>query len=145
MVLYNLQSQRHKARAKSVVPERCCGLSAGDKRRNRAGGKAARSAPENFPPSAIRNKRGRLMTRYRFGPFRLDKEQLMLSVGEAPIALGPKVVETLLALIEQPGEVLTKPQLLARVWPEGFVEEANLAQNIYVIRKALRVHWDADA
>lgn len=84
------------------------------------------------------------MTRYRFGPFRLDKEPLMLSLGEAPIALGPKVVETLLALVEHPGEVLTKAELLDRVWPEGFVEEANLAQNIYVIRKALRLHWDCD-
>lgn len=85
------------------------------------------------------------MTRYRFGPFRLDKEQLTLSLGEAPMALGPKVVETLLALLEHPGEVLTKAELLERVWPEGFVEEANLAQNVYVIRKALRLHWDCDA
>lgn len=85
------------------------------------------------------------MTRYRFGPFRLDKEQLMLSAGEMPLGLGPKVVETLLALVEHPGEVLGKTELLARVWPEGFVEEANLAQNIYVIRKALRLHWDCDA
>ncbi len=85
------------------------------------------------------------MTRYRFGPFRLDKEQLMLSLGEASIALGPKVVETLLALVEHPGEVLGKTELLDRVWPEGFVEEANLAQNIYVIRKALRLHWECDA
>lgn len=85
------------------------------------------------------------MTRYRFGPFRLDREQLMLSLGEASIALGPKVVETLLALVEHPGEVLSKAELLERVWPEGFVEEANLAQNIYVIRKALRVHWECDA
>lgn len=85
------------------------------------------------------------MTKYRFGPFRLDREQLMLSVGETPIALGPKVVETLLALVERPGEVLGKAELLGRVWPEGFVEEANLAQNVYVIRKALRVHWECDA
>jgi DNA-binding winged helix-turn-helix (wHTH) protein/tetratricopeptide (TPR) repeat protein len=85
------------------------------------------------------------MTRYRFGPFRLDKEPLILSVGETAIALGPKVVETLLALLEHPGDVLSKTELLERVWPEGFVEEANLAQNIYVIRKALRHHWDCDA
>lgn len=85
------------------------------------------------------------MTSYRFGPFRLEKEQLMLSLGQAPIALGPKVVETLLALVEHPGQVLSKSELLERVWPEGFVEEANLAQNIYVIRKALRLHWDWDA
>lgn len=82
---------------------------------------------------------------YRFGPFRLDRDRLLLSVGDEPLALGPKVVETVLALVEHPGEVLGKTELLDRVWPEGFVEEANLAQNIYVIRKALRAHWDRPA
>lgn len=81
------------------------------------------------------------MTIYRFGPFRLEKEPLLLHAGGNALPLGPKVVETLLALLEHPGEVLSKGELLARVWPEGFVEEANLAQNIYVIRKALRSHW----
>lgn len=81
------------------------------------------------------------MTVYRFGPYRLDKERLLLAKGEQPVALGPKVVETLLALVERPGDVLTKTQLLERVWPEGFADEANLAQNIYVIRKALRGTW----
>ncbi len=82
---------------------------------------------------------------YLFGPFRLDAQQLLLTVGDEPLALGPKVVETLLALVERPGEVLTKAELLDRIWPDGFVEEANLAQNVYVIRKALRAHWNADA
>ena len=82
---------------------------------------------------------------YRFGPFRLDRDRLLLCVGDEPLALGPKVVETVLALVEHPGEVLGKAELLDRVWPEGFVEEANLAQNIYVIRKALRAHWDRPA
>jgi DNA-binding winged helix-turn-helix (wHTH) protein/tetratricopeptide (TPR) repeat protein len=85
------------------------------------------------------------MTIYRFGPFRLEQEQLLLSLNGAPLPLGPKVVETLLALIEHPGEVLGKSELLNRIWPEGFVEEANLAQNIYVIRKTLRAHWDTKA
>jgi len=85
------------------------------------------------------------MSLYQFGPFALDAEQLLLSVGDVPVALGPKVVETLLALLEHPGEVLSKTALLDRVWPDGFVEEANLAQNIYVLRKTLRAHWDADA
>lgn len=82
---------------------------------------------------------------YRFGPFRLDRDRLLLCVGDEPLALGPKVVETVLALVEHPGEVLGKAELLDRVWPEGFVEEANLAQNIYVIRKTLRAHWDRPA
>jgi DNA-binding winged helix-turn-helix (wHTH) protein/Flp pilus assembly protein TadD len=82
---------------------------------------------------------------YEFGPFHLDVEQLLLVHDNEPVALGPKVVETLLALVEHPGEVLGKAQLLDRIWPEGYVEEANLAQNIYVLRKTLRARWDSDA
>lgn len=85
------------------------------------------------------------MSLYAFGPFQLDVERLLLLHAGEPVALGPKVVETLLALIEHPGDVLAKSALLDRVWPEGFVEEANLAQNIYVLRKTLRAHWDVDA
>ncbi len=82
---------------------------------------------------------------YEFGPFHLDVERLLLVHDGEPVALGPKVVETLLALIEHPGEVLAKSMLLDRIWPEGFVEEANLAQNIYVLRKTLRARWGTDA
>src|SRR5438552_14007425 len=84
------------------------------------------------------------MSAYSFGPFQLDPERLLLTLAGEPIALGPKVVETLLALVERPGETRTKTELLDRIWPEGFVEESSLAQNIYVIRKVLRAHW-ADA
>ena len=84
------------------------------------------------------------MTVYRFGPFRLEKAPMLLWAGQTMLPLGPKVVETLLALVERPGEVLSKTDLLARVWPEGFADEANLTQNIYVIRKALRTHSRLD-
>jgi DNA-binding winged helix-turn-helix (wHTH) protein/Tfp pilus assembly protein PilF len=84
------------------------------------------------------------MSGYVVGPFRLDAEKLLLMRGREPVALGPKVVETLLALIEHPGDVLTKSQLVDRIWPEGYVEEANLAQNIYVLRKTFRQHGCAD-
>lgn len=85
------------------------------------------------------------MSVYEFGPFQVDVERLLLLHDGEPVALGPKVVETLLALIEHPGAVLSKSTLLDRIWPEGFVEEANLAQNIYVLRKTLRAQWDTDA
>lgn len=85
------------------------------------------------------------MSLYEFGPFQLDATRLLLLDGGAPVALGPKVVETLLALIEHPGDVLTKQALLDRVWPEGYVDEANLAQNIYVLRKTLRARWPVEA
>ena len=85
------------------------------------------------------------MSTYEFGSFRLDVERLLLLHRNEPVPLGPKVVETLLALIEHPGEVLPKNQLIERIWPEGYVEEANLAQNIYVLRKTLRSLASLDA
>ena len=85
------------------------------------------------------------MSTYEFGSFRLDVERLLLLHRGESVPLGPKVVETLLALIEHPGEVLPKNQLIDRIWPEGYVEEANLAQNIYVLRKTLRSLASLDA
>jgi DNA-binding winged helix-turn-helix (wHTH) protein/tetratricopeptide (TPR) repeat protein len=85
------------------------------------------------------------MSLYEFGPFQLDAERLLLLDRGAPLAIGPKVVETLLALIEHPGAVLRKTELLERIWPEGYVDEANLAQNIYVLRKTLRGRWNVAA
>jgi DNA-binding winged helix-turn-helix (wHTH) protein/predicted Zn-dependent protease len=85
------------------------------------------------------------MSVYEFGPFRLDADHLLLVHGAEPVPLGPKVVETLLALVESAGETLSKSALMARVWPDGYVEQANLAQNIYVLRRALRVHWKCEA
>jgi DNA-binding winged helix-turn-helix (wHTH) protein/Flp pilus assembly protein TadD len=85
------------------------------------------------------------MSLYQFGPFQLDADRLLLLDRGEPIPIGPKVVETLLALIEHPGEVFAKSALLTRIWPEGYVDEANLAQNIYVLRKTLRARWRAEA
>ncbi len=85
------------------------------------------------------------MSVYEFGPFHLDAEHVLLMRGGAPVALGPKVVETLLALVESPGTVLAKRALLDRVWPEGFIDEANLAQNVHVLRKTFRQHGMPDA
>jgi DNA-binding winged helix-turn-helix (wHTH) protein/Tfp pilus assembly protein PilF len=82
---------------------------------------------------------------YEFGPYQLDAERLLLLERGEPLPLGPKVVETLLALVEHPGEVLPKSELLTRIWPEGYVDEANLAQNIYVLRKTLRRDWNLAA
>ena len=85
------------------------------------------------------------MSVYEFGPFQLDATRLLLLHRGAPLPIGPKVVATLLALIEHPGEVFPKNELLARIWPDGYVDEANLAQNVYVLRKALRGRWGVEA
>ena len=75
---------------------------------------------------------------YLFGGFRLDAaEGLLLRDGE-PVPLTPKAFDTLVALVEQSGHVLGKDELMRRVWPEQFVEENNLSQNISLLRKALQ-------
>jgi len=77
-------------------------------------------------------------TRYlRFGPFQLDLRERLLSRDAAPVALSPKAVDLLIALTEEPGALRTKEELLARVWPDVIVDESNLSQTIFVLRKAL--------
>lgn len=74
---------------------------------------------------------------YEFGPFRIDTvNRLLLRDGE-PVPLKAKAVETLLVLVEGKGQVLEKDDLMQALWPDSFVEEANLTQNIYMLRKAL--------
>lgn len=75
---------------------------------------------------------------YDFGPFRLDvANRLLLREGE-PLPLTPKAVDTLLALVQHGGDVLRKDDLMKLVWPDQIVEEGNLTQNIYLLRKTLR-------
>ena len=74
---------------------------------------------------------------YEFGPFRLDPAERLLLRHNQTIPLAPKAFETLLLLVENSGHLLTKDELMKRLWPETFVEEVNLAQNISAIRRAL--------
>ena len=74
---------------------------------------------------------------YQFGPYRLDAgERVLLRNGE-PVTLSPKVFDTLLVFLKHTGQVLDKPELMREIWPETFVEEANLAVNISTLRKIL--------
>ncbi len=73
-----------------------------------------------------------------FDGFTVDLGSRLLLRDNRPVALTPKAFDTLAALIERPGEVLGKEDLLARVWPGAFVEEGILTQNIYTLRKALQ-------
>jgi Tol biopolymer transport system component/DNA-binding winged helix-turn-helix (wHTH) protein len=74
---------------------------------------------------------------YEFADFRLDAAHLMLYKNGTTVSLKPKVVETLVALVERRGEVISKDELMHRLWPDSVVEEANLSQNIYLLRKTL--------
>src|ERR671928_2088788 len=74
---------------------------------------------------------------YVFGEFRVDVKERILLKENREVPLTPKVFDTLLVLLENSGHTLTKKELMQRVWPDSFVEENNLAQNISILRKAL--------
>jgi Tol biopolymer transport system component/DNA-binding winged helix-turn-helix (wHTH) protein len=74
---------------------------------------------------------------YTFGPFVLDPaDGRLLCDGEA-VPLTPKAFDTLVALVTRPGRLVEKDELMKAVWPDAYVEEANLTVNISTIRKAL--------
>src|SRR5215471_20917547 len=74
---------------------------------------------------------------YRFGDFELDYSQRLLLRDGRPVALNPKAFDLLTALVENRGQLMTKDQLLERVWPGQFVEEGNLTVHMSTVRKAL--------
>src|SRR3984885_13096392 len=74
---------------------------------------------------------------FEFGDFRLDPGRRLLSRANQPLQLQPKAFDTLLALVQNSGRVVTKEELMKLVWPDAFVEESNLTQNIFVLRKTL--------
>lgn len=74
---------------------------------------------------------------YLFGAFRLDALDKVLWHDEQVVALTPKAIDTLVALVERHGRLVTKDELLALVWPDAFVEENNLAQNVSALRRVL--------
>jgi Tol biopolymer transport system component/DNA-binding winged helix-turn-helix (wHTH) protein len=74
---------------------------------------------------------------YEFGDYQIDTVNRRLLCNGAAVPLKAKAVDTLLLLIQHNGEVVEKDELMNQLWPESFVEEANLTQNIYMLRKAL--------
>lgn len=74
---------------------------------------------------------------YDFGPFSVDAGKRLLSRDGEPVPLAPKVLETLLVLIENRERVLSKDELLQKVWGDTIVEEGGLTRNVSVLRKAL--------
>lgn len=76
---------------------------------------------------------------YEFGTFRLDGGERVLWRGDELIVLPPKVFDTLWMLVRKEGGVVTKSELMAAVWADAFVEESNLSQNIYTLRRTLGV------
>jgi DNA-binding winged helix-turn-helix (wHTH) protein/TolB-like protein len=74
---------------------------------------------------------------YEFDRFRVNVTERLLLRDLEVLPLTPKVFDILLALVESSGHVISKDDLMKRVWPDSFVEEGNLTQNISLLRKAL--------
>ena len=77
-------------------------------------------------------------TEVSFGPFRLLPTQFLLLEGDKPVPLGSRALEILIVLLERPGELISKQELMDRVWPNVFVGLANLTVHISALRRALR-------
>jgi len=91
----------------------------------------------NYPQFEIGMNNGNGHSIYEFDQFRLDAGKLMLYRGNEEVHLPPKVIKTLSVLIESKGEILSKDELMARVWEDSVVEESNLSQYLYLLRKTL--------
>src|SRR4026207_861426 len=74
---------------------------------------------------------------YEFGRFRVKADERVLRRGEELVSLTPKAFDILLALLENEGRIVNKNDLMKKVWPNTFVEEGNLTQNVSLLRKAL--------
>ncbi|MEJ0016841.1 MAG: winged helix-turn-helix domain-containing protein [Acetobacteraceae bacterium] len=76
--------------------------------------------------------------RFAFGSFRLFPTRQLLLDGETPVRLGGRAHDLLIALLEQPGQAVSKKALSARIWPNVFVEDVTLRAQVAALRKALR-------
>jgi len=74
---------------------------------------------------------------YEFGAFRLDPSERILACHGKRVSLPPRAFDTLVVLVERNGHVLTKDELIGSLWPDTFVEENNLTQQISALRRAL--------
>ena len=85
-----------------------------------------------------RSEPARAATEASFGPFRLLAAQFLLLEGDKPVSLGSRALEILIFLLERPGELISKKELMDRVWPNVFVEPANLTVHMSALRRTLR-------
>src|SRR4029453_14894718 len=74
---------------------------------------------------------------YRFGRFCLDTREQQLTREGTAIPITPKVFDTLVTFLRNPGRLLTKDDLLQAIWPDTAVEEANLTVNVSTLRRLL--------
>jgi DNA-binding winged helix-turn-helix (wHTH) protein len=100
------------------------------------------SSEESFEPHRVGAHSGSISqafgTSIAFGPFRLYASQRLLLEGDKPLRLGSRALDILIALLERPSEVVSKQELIARVWSGITVQEANLKVHVAALRRTLR-------
>ena len=74
---------------------------------------------------------------YQFGPYRLDPGERTLLRGNEAVTLPPKAFDTLVFMVRNSGRLMEKDELIRTLWPDSFVEDGSLSNNIFVLRKAL--------
>jgi len=74
---------------------------------------------------------------YLFGPFTFQPERQLLMKQQSPIRIGGRAIDILTTLVRCPGELVSKQDLVDRVWPRIFVDESNLKANVAALRRAL--------
>src|SRR5262245_8655835 len=96
--------------------------------------------------ASVQRLRGRIVTgdlaeraprSFGFGPFMLIPERQLLLKDEAPVRIGGRALDILTALVERPGELVNKRELIARAWPSMAIDESNLKVNMVALRRAL--------
>jgi DNA-binding winged helix-turn-helix (wHTH) protein len=87
---------------------------------------------------------GATPTEALFGPFRLLRARFLLLEGDKPVPLGSRALAILIALLERRAELVSRQDLMARVWPNVFVEPANLTVHMSALRRALRDGQDGN-
>ena len=97
-----------------------------------------RPAADQSFPGKRNGSAGAAPSKVSFGPFCLLPTQFLLREGDKPVALGSRALEILIVLLERRGELVSKQDLMARVWPNIFVEPANLTVHMSALRRALR-------
>jgi DNA-binding winged helix-turn-helix (wHTH) protein/tetratricopeptide (TPR) repeat protein len=89
------------------------------------------------PPAETTGGESGPISGYRFGPFQLDAAGRILERDGERVALTPKVIDTLLVLVANAGQLVTKEALIQSVWPDVTVVDSGLTRNISVLRKTL--------
>ena len=138
-----------RLRLESASLQICAGVSRNrssrDSRYSESSREVLKRVPKNFQRMPKESSKadskavveGQTTSFYEFGSFRIDRRERLLLHDSEPVPLPPKVYDTLLVLVMHSGHIVEKEELMKAIWPDTFVEEANLTVNVSALRKAL--------